>query len=910
MASDVAGSEAPVLPTHNPPTGSCFSTPFKASQTTKPYMETSSVEQKRVDSSHKSSHEQPVPTEAYSTRGSVVIHPVESPFTTNPTLAAASALKSSISSSGTVKKISPSNAVAMTPIPESKSLSTAGTTDTLNRSSRTVHESRSVAVRSPEKIGEGRRSENCDGSSRTDHDSHSAIRNSPEKAGAGKDDASTTDHGSPSAAARNSPHTVEEDGGDESPQQADTASKTTDKDDPFAKLRRQYSDPFAKFGSSRTHREYYRGNRSAAVKDSLDNAEVSRDDESAQQTDDVSQMADKNDPFAKLRRQYRDPFAKFGSPKTNHGSRSAAASLEVGRKDESAEKADDASQRTGKSDAFSKLRRQKSDPFANLKRLSSKRQRSATDTLDGRSLPSAYSFQSMLGEEGVALFNSLLGLARRREGLTRVTQAHIPLTTHLISSHLISSHLISSRLVSSRLVSSRLVSSHLIASHRISSHLISSHLSSLISSHLISPPHLTSSHHISSHLISSHLILSHLISSYLISSHLIPSHPIPSHPIPRDAHSRAWQFKAYIIKFVIRARLLFVTGQIPISHLAPFDEPFNRIGTLLLEVLETKKSNPKLVDSGVKPTLFCGLLRDMFANFLALVRPYLPDSLVNKADEAFSFFAGPDFVLGVLNEKAHDLEKRRLTSVARRLFRPLLLPICKQRKCNLSQVESRDKFAGSLYCAKHHQERYEKMLSPPNFDMFVNTATSDFDSFPDYVIQEKSDYVIQEKSGDMNLINFYLRVKDFRLLEKVAVRTRVAESICTRYLDPGAEKHFAFPAELEVELRSGLEKINEARSLGQQGLKPGLFGAMEKSLEAYLKLQFEQYIQTDRFRNKLAAVELPQSVLDEMKAAEEKQTEEDLDHLSCSVISFSDEVEIYILPFREEPGRTVQSTVK
>jgi len=127
----------------------------------------------------------------------------------------------------------------------------------------------------------------------------------------------------------------------------------------------------------------------------------------------------------------------------------------------------------------------------------------------------------------------------------------------------------------------------------------------------------------------------------------------------------------------------------------------------------------------------------MEAMLTTLLRPLIKEKNLKKVNEVMGYFGSKQFLdLFVNDQNFHEfkatLHKNLKALIKERLEDVEFMPpprACKVHTCTSEALDEDGKFAGSQYCAPHHEEQYKALLKEPNVHHFLVENGSDYDAF-------------------------------------------------------------------------------------------------------------------------------------------------------------------------------------
>jgi len=122
---------------------------------------------------------------------------------------------------------------------------------------------------------------------------------------------------------------------------------------------------------------------------------------------------------------------------------------------------------------------------------------------------------------------------------------------------------------------------------------------------------------------------------------------------------------------------------------------------------------------------------------LNLLKPHIKQKNIDKATEVFRYFGSKRFLdMFVNNPSYHEfkttLHRNLKLLIVDRLEEASLLPpprLCKTPECQAEALNEDGKFAGSHYCATHHERQYNALLKEPSVHHFLAENGFDYEPF-------------------------------------------------------------------------------------------------------------------------------------------------------------------------------------
>jgi len=199
-----------------------------------------------------------------------------------------------------------------------------------------------------------------------------------------------------------------------------------------------------------------------------------------------------------------------------------------------------------------------------------------------------------------------------------------------------------------------------------------------------------------------------------------------------EAKAKALVENVYVL--ACKAKVLYDAKMITPANTKEFINPINQLAIGIFQVLESRKKSPtKPVD--VTPVAL--KFAQMEAMLTTLLRPLIKEKNLQKVNEVFGYFGSKNFLeMFVNNPEYHEykatLHKNLKALIKERLEDADIMPPprqCRATSCVFEALDEDGKFAGSQYCAAHHEEQFKRLLKEPDVHHFLVENGSDYDPF-------------------------------------------------------------------------------------------------------------------------------------------------------------------------------------
>jgi len=199
-----------------------------------------------------------------------------------------------------------------------------------------------------------------------------------------------------------------------------------------------------------------------------------------------------------------------------------------------------------------------------------------------------------------------------------------------------------------------------------------------------------------------------------------------------EAKAKALVENVYVL--ACKAKVLYDAKLITPSNTKEFTQPINQLAIGIFQVLETRKKSPTK-PADVTPVAL--KFAQMEAMLINLLRPLIKEKNLKKVNEVMGYFGSKQFLDVFVNDPDYHefkatLHKNLKSLIKERLEDVDIMPparACRVTSCQAEALDEDGKFAGSQYCAPHHEEQYKALLKEPNVHHFLVENGSDYDPF-------------------------------------------------------------------------------------------------------------------------------------------------------------------------------------
>lgn len=183
-----------------------------------------------------------------------------------------------------------------------------------------------------------------------------------------------------------------------------------------------------------------------------------------------------------------------------------------------------------------------------------------------------------------------------------------------------------------------------------------------------------------------------------------------------------------------KGKILYDAKIITPQNTREFVAPVNAACIAIFLLLEEKRKKPSKQADVTGVALKFAQLESLVLN---LLKPHIKQKNIDKAAEVFKYFGTKRFLdLFVNNPSYHEfkttLHRNLKLLIVDRLEEASLLPpprLCKIPECQQEALDEDGKFAGSHYCATHHEKQYNALLKEPNVHHFLAENGYDYEPF-------------------------------------------------------------------------------------------------------------------------------------------------------------------------------------
>jgi len=283
-----------------------------------------------------------------------------------------------------------------------------------------------------------------------------------------------------------------------------------------------------------------------------------------------------------------------------------------------------------------------------------------------------------------------------------------------------------------------------------------------------------------------------------------------------------------------KAKILYDAKMITPANTREFTNPINQLAIGIFQVLETRKKQPTK-PADVTPVAL--KFAQMEAMLTSLLRPLIKEKNLQKVNEVLGYFGSKQFLEMFVNDPSYHEFKTTLHKNLKALIKERLEDVdfmppprqCKAPHCASEALDEDGKFAGSQYCAPHHEEQYKALVKNPNVHHFLVENGADYDPF----------IVIADQCFPPNS----------RLMYRGCVNyTETSPKIRKIFADGIWEKYLAQKASNPVTCLSEA-CIAEIQAKYQSG-EPGCFdGARTELLAVFTPIFRERFLNTEPYKD-------------------------------------------------------------
>jgi len=305
-----------------------------------------------------------------------------------------------------------------------------------------------------------------------------------------------------------------------------------------------------------------------------------------------------------------------------------------------------------------------------------------------------------------------------------------------------------------------------------------------------------------------------------------------------EAKAKALVENVYVL--ACKAKVLYDAKMITHSNTKEFTAPINQLAIGIFQVLETRKKLPTKPADVTPVALKFAQMEAMLTN---LLRPLIKEKNLNKVNEVIGYFGSKQFLDVFVNDPNYHEFKATLHKNLKALIKERLEDVdimpppraCKVHNCSSEALDEDGKFAGSQYCAPHHDEQYKALLKEPNAHHFLVENGSDYDPFVAMADQYFPPNSRLMYRGCVNYID-----------ANAKIRKIFAEGIWEKYLAPKSANQVsclsaACVAEIQAKYLSGDPACFDAARAELKAVFTPLFNQHFLNTEAY-----KDYISTRR----------------------------------------------------------------
>jgi len=305
-----------------------------------------------------------------------------------------------------------------------------------------------------------------------------------------------------------------------------------------------------------------------------------------------------------------------------------------------------------------------------------------------------------------------------------------------------------------------------------------------------------------------------------------------------DAKAKALVENVYVL--ACKAKVLYDAKMITYSNTKEFTAPINQLAIGIFQVLETRKKQPTKPADVTPVALKFAQMEAMLTN---LLRPLIKERNLNKVNEVIGYFGSKQFLDVFVNDPNYHEFKATLHKNLKALIKERLEDVdimpppraCKVHNCVSEALDEDGKFAGSQYCATHHDEQYKALLKEPNAHHFLVENGSDYHPF---VAMADQYFPPNSRLMYRGCVNY--------LDANAKIRKIFAEGIWEKYLAPKSANQVsclsaACVAEIQAKYLSGDPTCFDAARAELKAVFTPLFNQHFLNTEAY-----KDYISTRR----------------------------------------------------------------
>jgi hypothetical protein len=324
---------------------------------------------------------------------------------------------------------------------------------------------------------------------------------------------------------------------------------------------------------------------------------------------------------------------------------------------------------------------------------------------------------------------------------------------------------------------------------------------------------------------------------------------------------KAQELYTDIFKMAFKMKFLFDEGLVQNKDVLHFSDPLNHLGVMLVEYLdysaEDAKEQKKQSGAHNPASRLCAAVSRMRDMTVDLVAEYMQDKNIEKLKGLFNYFGGEHFVALIRTDKLAEERQAMYRSLSIYLkpiveaWRASEAPpprACQEPDCKESRIRPAKGFAGSKYCARHHEARFEAVYLDPKLDLFLTAPGSHHTGatllFSQYILS-------QPEYAQMGSLWFAIEgIKDF---ENPKLRKKRARIIFDKYLNKDFPEGM-IPG-LDQKIIDELE-----RKIDMEHPPKNLFQTVQAQLMTQLKKLFRMFIASSFFYSYAESLITPDSV--------------------------------------------------
>lgn len=220
---------------------------------------------------------------------------------------------------------------------------------------------------------------------------------------------------------------------------------------------------------------------------------------------------------------------------------------------------------------------------------------------------------------------------------------------------------------------------------------------------------------------------------------------------------------------------------------------------------------------------------------------------------------------------------------------PCSNPKCRCRRVIESRAVTKTKFQGSIFCARHHIDRFRQLYTDPTLDHFLKFSIVNMG--PDYLdedvnprgeldMQVYNEYLYE--ANKPNLMSAYVALCKFRQFSTVS-RLQRASQIYEKFVRIGAS-HLAVPLEPQ-EVQYIHDQLKGCVTDSDVSLD--MFLPLESKIIEELEDEFEGFLGSNVYRKFLKSFPLPDAVANQLALKERDSALDEKEYYDRRKIRFS-----------------------